>query len=213
MALYLLDNDEDCEVLYAGLATALGGNHNFGLKEMNYVYGVRRLSLRGDMHRCGAHIRYFTKGLYGLPGHRIARRSEIQNIATLSPTVGDKMKNRSAGGEGNERADPSIGVDFILLGTAWPLGLVCKGDVSPAVKCQQLRGLLSESCNGNAECQNRMVESAMSLSMFSRNNSNTILLYHRLKADCQTQEADSPQSVAFLKMKLHVWDTIRLQQV
>ena len=125
MALYLLNNDEGCEVLYAGLATALGGNNNFGLNEMNR--DVRRLFHRGDMHRCRAQTRYFTKGMYGLPGHRIARRSEVQNIATLSPTVGDKLKSRSAGGEGNEPAGPSIGVDFILLGTAWPLGLVCRG--------------------------------------------------------------------------------------
>ena len=91
----------------------------------------------------------------------------------------------------------SIGVDFILLGTPWPLGLVCKEDVSPAVKCSELRGLLHEACNGNLGARDQMIERAISLSMFPRNNSETILQYNRLA----TSLPDSSEHVAFLRMK------------
>ena len=91
-----------------------------------------------------------------------------------------------------------------IIGSKWPLGLICRGDVAPAVKCQQLQGLLSESCNGNAECQNRMIDSAMSLSMFPRNNSDTMQMYHSLKAS----SPGSAEHVAFLKLKLQVWKSI-----
>ena len=79
--LRLLGNDGGCEALHAGLATSLGGDHNFGLNGVGY--DVWRLPHRGDVHRCKAHIRHPTKGVHGLPGHRIARRGEVQNIATL----------------------------------------------------------------------------------------------------------------------------------
>ena len=49
-----------------------------------------------------------------------------------------------------------------------------------------------------------MIERAMSLSMFSRNNSETILQYNRLA----TSLPDSPEHVAFLGMKLQVWKGI-----
>ena len=63
----------------------------------------------------------------------------------------------------------------------------------------------------NAKHQERMIESAMSLSMFSRNNMYTVTMqmYHTLKADCQTNVADSPQAVAFLKLKLNFMYGIR----
>ena len=49
-----------------------------------------------------------------------------------------------------------------------------------------------------------MIADAMNLSMFPRNNSPTILQYHALKL-CQE---DSPEHVAFLKMKLQVWGSV-----
>ena len=111
-ALFLLNSRPELESLYAGLANALGGNNKFGQTEINT--DVRRLSNRGDMHKCLVQIRYFTQTMYGLPGHRIARRSEIQNIATLSPLCGEQLKNRSAGGEGKQADNPAIGVGFSL---------------------------------------------------------------------------------------------------
>ena len=90
------------------------------------------------------------------------------------------------------------------MGTAWPLGLVCRGDVEPAVQCKKLRASLHAACNGNLDARDRMIEDAMSLSMFPRNNSPTILQYHALKA-CQE---DSPEHAAFLQMKLQVWESV-----
>ena len=115
IARHLLLTDPDL-VAYAGIATALGGQHKGGFTEI--IRDVTRLFNRGDMHVCthGHQIRYFLGPMHGCPGHSLAKRGERGNISELQ-YLGDRLKNRPAGGEGPNPADPSIGVCFIIIGT------------------------------------------------------------------------------------------------
>ena len=132
IARHLLLNGPDL-VAYACIATALGGSNKGGFTEINA--DVTRLFNRVDMHVCIHQIRYFLGPMHDCSGHSIARRGERGNVSEPLH-LGGRLKDRSAGGEGATPGDPSIGVCFIIIGSKWPLGIICRGDVAPAVKCQ-----------------------------------------------------------------------------
>ena len=106
-------------------ATTLGGNNKGDFTEINH--DVTRLFNRGDMDVCTHQIRYFFGPMHAGSGRSIARRGERGNISELQ-YLHNRLKNSSSDGEGCTPADPSIGVCFIIIGTKWPLGLICRGE-------------------------------------------------------------------------------------
>ena len=170
---------------YIGLANAVDshGIHKGGIPEA--LRDVARLRKRGDGKDLIRILRCFVKGWGGRSGHSVAREGERLGIKTTSSDLphGQQqyLKNLTMGGEGSDPHDPTIGVVFAIILTPWPEDEFCETDLKCVVG--KLDTDFSFMCNGNNLAGSKMVDEAMELSMFDRNNSPTIIRYNMLRRD------------------------------